>query len=184
MKTTTLLRLHEKIGEFDFRVKNGIYRIFQFFKIVPIFYGRNPERISDYNFIYKVKGEVRCLISPNEALTIIMCTRKTQKLGGSIAEVGVYNGGSAKLISRSKGDRSLFLFDTFTGLPSVGNIDTENFYLGEFQSDRKRVEKYLHNYKNIFIYPGIFPDSSKPINNRRYPDGKKTEEEYQENWLQ
>src|SRR5271170_850598 len=35
---------------------------------------------------------------------------KTQKLPGSIAELGVYRGGSAKLVSLLKGDKDLHLF--------------------------------------------------------------------------
>ena len=34
-----------------------------------------------------------------------------------MAEVGVYQGVSAKLICEAKGDKELHLFDTFEGLP-------------------------------------------------------------------
>src|SRR5205085_6808666 len=44
---------------------------------------------------------------------------RTQKLEGEIAEVGVYRGGSAKLIASLKGTKPLHLFDTFAGMPAV-----------------------------------------------------------------
>src|SRR5258708_7091280 len=39
----------------------------------------------------------------------------TAKLPGDIAEVGVFQGGSAKLIASLKGTKGLHLFDTFEG---------------------------------------------------------------------
>src|SRR5262249_8542844 len=38
---------------------------------------------------------------------------KTRKVRGAIADLGVYRGGSARLIASLKGDKELHLFDTF-----------------------------------------------------------------------
>ncbi len=48
---------------------------------------------------------------------------RTEKIKGELAEVGVYKGGSAKLICEAKGNSILHLFDTFEGLPNVGEND-------------------------------------------------------------
>ena len=65
-----------------------------------------------------------------EGYFIYMCGEKTQKIAGDIAEVGVYKGGTAALICKVRGDKSLYLFDTFEGIPGVDLIDTSN-YKGE-----------------------------------------------------
>ena len=46
-----------------------------------------------------------------------MAAKITGKVTGDIAEVGVYKGGSAKIICSAKGDRHLHLFDTFAAFP-------------------------------------------------------------------
>ena len=63
------------------------------------------------------------LLEDIEAYYIFMAVKRTQKVPGDIAEVGVYKGGSAKIICSAKGDKSLHLFDTFEGLPKVDDID-------------------------------------------------------------
>ena len=40
-----------------------------------------------------------------------------------MAEVGVYQGVSAKLICEAKGDKELHVFDTFEGLPDKSGTD-------------------------------------------------------------
>src|SRR5437763_318304 len=56
---------------------------------------------------------------------------KTQKVSGALAEVGVYRGGSAKLIATLKGEKALHLFDTFEGMPTV-NPDLDRHKTGDF----------------------------------------------------
>lgn len=45
------------------------------------------------------------------------------KLGGSIAELGVYKGGSAKLLCSFSQDADIHLFDTSEGMPETSNVD-------------------------------------------------------------
>jgi O-methyltransferase len=88
---------------------------------------------------------------------------KTQKLPGAIAELGVYRGGSAKLISLLKGDKELHLFDTFGGMPAV-RADVDEHEAGDFaDTSLAAVQKYLTGFKNIFFYKGFFPDSAKEL---------------------
>ena len=98
----------------------------------------------------------------------MMCVKKTKKLDGNIAEVGVYQGASAKLICETKGDRALFLFDTFSGLPEVNKIDKTLFFKGEYSYTKEKVEEYLKKYKNIYIYEGHVPETSTPVLNKKF----------------
>jgi O-methyltransferase len=88
---------------------------------------------------------------------------KTQKVPGEIAELGVYRGGSAKLIASLKGDKALHLFDTFEGMPAV-NPDMDRHRTGDFaETSMKAVQQYLGRFSNIFYHPGFFPDSARDL---------------------
>ena len=64
------------------------------------------------------------LLSPHEAFMIYSIARGQKDHGGAFAEVGVFRGASAKLISEAKhSDTDLYLFDTFEGLQDVGDFD-------------------------------------------------------------
>lgn len=94
--------------------------------------------------------------------------KKLQKITGDIAEVGVYNGGSAKLICEAKGAKKLFLFDTFEGLPDIDQIDKSDWKKGQFVSNLGRVKNYLAEYDNVYIYKGLFPYTAKPIEKHKF----------------
>jgi len=85
---------------------------------------------------------------------------RTSAVPGNIAEVGVFKGGSAKLISEVKGERKLYLFDTFEGLPP-SNFAVNNIKAGEIKGDTMaEVQAYLAPYSNLLFYKGIFPDTA------------------------
>jgi hypothetical protein len=88
---------------------------------------------------------------------------RTQKVPGEIAELGVYRGGSAKLIASLKGKKALHLFDTFEGMPAV-NPDLDRHKKGEFaDTSLKAVQQYLVRFNGIFYHPGFFPDSARDL---------------------
>ena len=109
------------------------------------------------------------LLEDIEAYHIYMASKITRKVPGDIAEVGVYKGGSAKIICSAKGDRALYLFDTFAGLPKVDDVDQVwPFYEGKFAASYDNVKAYLAQEKNVFLYKGIFPDTSDPIKDKHF----------------
>ena len=91
-------------------------------------------------------------------------------LSGNLAEVGVYKGGSAEIIAKAKEEsKKLFLFDTFEGMPEVNEKD--NFCKkGDFNdTSYDSVKQGLQNYKNIFLYKGIFPkENSEHIEKEQF----------------
>ncbi len=98
-----------------------------------------------------------------------MSVRQTQKVPGDIAEVGVYKGGSAKIICSAKGEKHLHLFDTFEGLPKVEDIDMVwPFYEGKFAASCDGVKEYLKNDHNVFFYKGIFPVTLGPVKEKMF----------------
>jgi len=117
----------------------------------------------------KIRKDTELLLEDIEAYHIYMAVKRTQKVPGDIAEVGVYKGGSAKIICTAKGDKSLHLFDTFEGLPKVDEIDMVwPFYEGKFSASYDDVKKYLSTDPNVSFYKGIFPATSDPIKDKTF----------------
>jgi len=131
----------------------------------------NDKKIID--LIKIVKKEVDFAFFPIEAYHVYSIAKSQSKLDGDMAEVGVYQGGSAKLIAEVKNEKELYLFDTFEGLPKVSEKDTHfgtsYWKTGEFSNTSlENVENYLSNYKNIFCYKGKFPETSEPIKTKKF----------------
>ena len=131
----------------------------------------NDKKIID--LIKIVKKEVDFAFFPIEAYHVYSIAKSQSKLDGDMAEVGVYQGGSAKLIAEVKNEKELYLFDTFEGLPKVSTKDTHfgtsYWKTGEFSNTSlENVENYLSNYKNIYCYKGKFPETSEPIKIKKF----------------
>ncbi len=138
------------------------------FKLLSFY--KDPEIV---NLIKIIRKEVDLAFYPYEAYTVYSIALSQSKLDGDMAEVGVYQGGSAKLIGEAKGNKTLHLFDTFTGLPSLSDVDMHfgiNFWKeNDFNNtSQDKVTKYLSKYNDIKIYPGKFPDTSEPVTNSKF----------------
>jgi hypothetical protein len=89
-----------------------------------------------------------------------------EKIQGDLAEVGVYQGASAKLICEMRAPgKTLHLFDTFKGLPDPGDHDT-GFIAGEYECSLESVKHYLRKYGNVHFYKGYFPGTAGPVEDR------------------
>jgi hypothetical protein len=128
---------------------------------------RQPDRIKAIRKIQQVKKIREMLLTPLEANQLMSLVRATSKLGGSMAEVGVYCGASARLISETDQSRPLHLFDTFQGLPEPDQTDTA-LHLGRFEKTQfscslQEVQRFLCPATNLHFHPGLFPDSAKAV---------------------
>ena len=129
------------------------------------------ERTELFKLIWEIKDENIIAANKDEAYQIYISIKRTEKLKGSIAEVGVYKGGTAKLICEVKGKKDLYLFDTFEGLPELSKIHDEPSPLlqkGKYAGSFESVKDYLKEYSNLYIYKGLFPKTSKPIENKNF----------------
>jgi O-methyltransferase len=127
----------------------------------------NTYRAEDHALIRKVISETDMLLLQDEAYQVLSCARATAKVRGEIAEVGVYRGGSARLMCEVRGDRSLYLFDTFEGLPSTDQLDSR-FAPGQYAASFEKVQNYLARFPNVHIYKGLFPATSGPIADKNF----------------
>src|SRR4030042_6991633 len=84
---------------------------------------RDIERKEIIKKLKRIKEKTDAQIMIMEALQLYTITKNTQKINGDIAEVGAYKGGSARIICLAKKNKSLYLFDTFHGLPDTSESD-------------------------------------------------------------
>lgn len=125
------------------------------------------------NLIKNIKKEIDFAFYPIEAFQVYSITKSQNNIEGDIAEVGVYQGGSAKLICEAKKGKTLHLFDTFEGLPKVTEEDThfgmKYWETGEFKNTSvENVKKYLSKYTDVKFYKGKFPDTVEPIDKKQF----------------
>jgi O-methyltransferase len=138
-------------------------------KIITLDLSRD-DRGEIIELIYNTKSNDSMLLTFSEAFNICIAVKATTKVNGNIAEVGVYKGGSARLISEFKGNRKLFLFDTFEGLPELNSFDTSNeFFKGQFkETSLEFVKEILSPFDGINIFKGYFPETAGPIESEKF----------------
>ncbi len=97
--------------------------------------------------------------SPERLFTLCEAVRYivANEISGDIVECGVWKGGSIMaiaytLIQLSKGDRHLYLFDTFEGMTEPSDKDISNS--GEYASDLLKKSK-KEDQKSIWCYSNI-----------------------------
>ena len=101
---------------------------------------------------------MKTLLGEQKLQRLVTYVRLSNHIEGSIAEIGVYKGGSAMSIARNKReDKRLFLFDTFDGLPQECEKDNHH-KKGDFaDTSLESVREGLKNFDNVYIHKGLFP---------------------------
>lgn len=151
------------------RVGSAVVSLIRSRSGVVIFFG-DKERRTDLDLIARVRTERKLLLSDHEAHQLMRMVRATAKIPGDLAEVGTYRGVSAKLIAEAHGGgaKTLYLFDTFEGLPELQEVDRSMFHEGQYVADIHEVADYLAAYPNIVLYAGIFPRTAEPITQKKF----------------
>lgn len=112
----------------------------------------------------------RTLVDEPRAQTLYQLARHASCLDGSFAEIGVFRGGTAKILAHiadARG-RKLHLFDTFEGMPEtdvqrdlLGAGDFANTSLGE-------VKRFLAGASSPVFHQGEFPKTAGPVEGERF----------------
>lgn len=127
------------------------------------------DRSSNRSTIVRSMAEAGMLLNGCEAYQIIELVKATGKLPGALAEVGVFRGGSARLICEAKGDRDLHLFDTWDGLPDPTEADSGSVFRShEYSASMETTIKYLSGYTGVHFYRGLFPATADPIRELKF----------------
>jgi O-methyltransferase len=133
--------------------------------LVPM--GQLPHRAEIYTLCRKVRDETAMLMTDPEAYNIYSTAQRTGNLEGHIAELGVYRGGTARLICEVKGARELHLFDTWEGLPKESETD-ERFQGGSFVASYQETQNYLKAYPNVHFHQGFFPATATGLEDLKF----------------
>ena len=124
-----------------------------------------------FDNVRKIMQEGRLRQAYEEAYSLCMALKSVENILGDVAEVGTYQGGSAKLLLETmKGKKRLYVFDTFNGLPPMSNFDTDDdLGQGYFKESVEAVKAYLSRYRKVKVYKGLFPaETGKLIRNNRF----------------
>ena len=115
-----------------------------------------------------VRKERNSLLSAFEALHIFSFAMAMGPMPGDMAEVGTYQGASAKVICEVKGAKTLRVFDTFEGLPKGAAQDNGVHREGAYACSLESVKGYLAGYENVEFYKGLFPASAVDAPEAKY----------------
>jgi hypothetical protein len=162
MEKTKLQKLFKSKGLLISLVKIIIHFLIELFQINYLYFYKDKNIV---NIIRKIKKENQLLLDYDEAYFLYVTVKSVNKIKGDIAEVGVYRGGSAKLICEAKRNKVIHLFDTFKGLPEPDKLFDRFYKARQFISSLEFVKKYLNSYKGVYFHKGIFPKSAKSMKN-------------------
>jgi O-methyltransferase len=118
--------------------------------------------------IRRCRRDAESLLTGNEAFFLYSLAKAQRGLEGAMAELGVYQGSSAQIICEAKEDCALYLFDTFSGLPEPGEIETRLLTRGQFSASLPAVQGLLQAYSNVCFHPGMFPQSAEGMDGVRF----------------
>lgn len=111
----------------------------------------------------------RTLVDQHRCWMLWQIARRACLCQGIMAEVGVYKGGTAKLLARARRlhgppvqhPKKLLLFDTFQGLPPPTEHDRHKS--GDFnQTSVESMQELMQDELNVQIVPGLCPTTAEP----------------------
>ncbi|MDQ2859257.1 MAG: TylF/MycF family methyltransferase [Pseudomonadota bacterium] len=110
--------------------------------------------------------DARTLVSPEGCWQLESRLRQSLACEGQIYELGVYKGGTARLLREGLegAGRTLRLFDTFQGMREVDATQGDRCRVGDFaDTSLEDVRAYVGNDPWIDYRPGWVPDTFKGI---------------------
>ncbi|HEY4091305.1 MAG TPA: TylF/MycF/NovP-related O-methyltransferase [Luteibacter sp.] len=129
-----------------------------------------PEWQASLRTIHETREMTAILLTDAAALQIMIAVRAAARLGGAMAEAGVFKGGSARLICEAKGQAPLRLFDVFETQQHASDVAATEVrtYFGTVHGSMSLVERILAPYPNVHFHPGWFPASTIGVPDEQY----------------
>ena len=94
------------------------------------------------------QAEPRTLVGKARCLWLWRLAKFTAGKEGEIAEVGVYKGGTARILARACPQKTVHLFDTFAGMPEV-RPEIDSHKPGDFGDKLRIFIIAAANYNNV-----------------------------------
>lgn len=110
------------------------------------------------------------LLDPIRCYMLYQLARRARALDGDAAEVGVYRGGTARLLGRALAGcgKTLHLFDTFAGMPET-DPRLDKHAAGDFSDNSlPTVKLTLMGLDRLEFHQGLFPETAKPVAEKRF----------------
>jgi len=110
------------------------------------------------------------LVDKKRCHVFYQLARAIRPVAGDVAEIGVYRGGTARILAEvlAQDKKTIHLFDTFTGMPPTDagvDIHEEGDFGG---TSIEAVIALLKDFKNIRMHPGRFPETAQPVESSRF----------------
>jgi O-methyltransferase len=118
--------------------------------------------------IRRCRRQSESLLTGNEAFFLYSVAHAQSIFDCAMAEVGVFQGSSARIICEAKRQRPLHLFDTFSGLPQPGEKDKRLLKRGQYSGSLATVTNLLRAYSGVHLHPGEFPGSATGLEDMRF----------------
>ncbi|MDB5036687.1 MAG: hypothetical protein JWQ35_215 [Bacteriovoracaceae bacterium] len=119
---------------------------------------------NELDLMFEIAREGKIAMGIGEILSLYRLAKRTAHLPGAIAEVGVYRGGSAKMMGiASAQKKAIYLFDTFEGIPQA-TAGVDHVLVGQFANSLENVKNYLSEFSCFKFHPGVFPESAVFLN--------------------
>lgn len=109
------------------------------------------------------------LVDRQRLYMLYQLARKASRLDGTLAECGVYKGGTALLLCQCKPrDKALYLFDTFEGMPDVdAKLDIHR--AGDLaDTSLAKVQQLLAGQPTVVYRQGRFPATAAGLEAERF----------------
>jgi O-methyltransferase len=114
---------------------------------------RYSDRRAVIDLVLRIKSQKKMAMGVVDAYQLYMAARATRNLPGAAAEVGVFEGATARLIREALPGKPLHLCDTFAGMPDA----QDGLAKGDFAGPLDKVSAYFRNDANIYFHRGLFP---------------------------
>lgn len=110
------------------------------------------------------------LVDAVRCYMLYQLARRAKALPGDAAEVGVYRGGTARLLGRTLAGsgKTFHLFDTFAGMPKT-DAEKDFHQAGDFSdTSLQGVKLTLINVENLEFHAGLFPDTAAGLESKTF----------------
>jgi O-methyltransferase len=119
----------------------------------------------------KVLSQVTFSLAPRPRCYLLyQLSQQARNISGDVAEIGVYKGGTARILSDvfSGTDKTVYLFDTFEGMPET-DASKDRHKKGDFaDTSVDAVRAQLAGLNNYRLVPGLFPETASVVNDKQF----------------
>jgi O-methyltransferase len=124
----------------------------------------DPEFLRAYRTVEK-----HTLLDKRKAYLLYQLSRQCCALPGAFAELGVYQGGGAKLMNTAvDSSKDFYVFDTFRGLPKINTAEDAYWKEGDMSDTNADDVRRFLNEPSFRFCIGVFPQTAELARDQRF----------------